>query len=223
MGLYNAGLSLFALLARISPLASGLTSFSRIWLRHARWRLHLRHFAFDGVIDGGANIGEFAAVVRESLPQAHLVCVEPHPECAAILRRKGFEVVEAALWNEPGTLNLAQPGSPTSSTVAATQPGRPNFAVKSIRLDEIPVGGSRLLVKLDLQGAEETALQALGPLLERTVTFLVEVSVGPGGNFERLHAFFAERGYALRGSVNELFEGGRQIEADLLWVKSDLP
>ncbi|MBK9090351.1 MAG: FkbM family methyltransferase [Holophagales bacterium] len=75
----------------------------------------LSRFAFDGIVDGGANVGEFAHLVRQTLPKADLVCVEPHPHCAAILRRNGFRVVEAALWREPGRLRLFQPLSATTS------------------------------------------------------------------------------------------------------------
>jgi FkbM family methyltransferase len=170
------------------------------------------------VIDGGANIGEFAQVVRDTLPAAHLICVEPHPACAAELRQRGFEVVEAALWKESGKLKLFQDGPTTSSTVVGSS-GTQVGEIDATRLCDLPIRGDRLLIKLDLQGAELPALEALGGLEPRCAAFLAEVSLPPAGNFEELNRFFASRGFVQFGSVNELFSGDRQIEADIIWVK----
>jgi hypothetical protein len=82
---------------------SFLQGLERLW--KLRW--HLASQNFDGVIDGGANVGEFAKIARTALPQADLLCVELHPECAAKLRQGGLRVVEAALWKEPFELRLS--------------------------------------------------------------------------------------------------------------------
>ncbi len=94
---YPLGCAAIRAAIRIPPLAHAFTSFSRIWSRHARIHAHLVAVGYDGVIDGGANIGEFAGLVRSALPHADLVCIEPHPFCARALRRQGYRVVEAAL------------------------------------------------------------------------------------------------------------------------------
>ena len=107
--LYKLGIVFLRLCGAIPFLASPLDAFCRVWQRHRKLRSHLRALNFDGVIDGGANIGEFADVVRAALPRADLICVEPHPASAAILRKNGYKVVEAALWKEPTRLRLRQP------------------------------------------------------------------------------------------------------------------
>src|SRR5436853_3218969 len=116
--LYRLGIATLQALSAIPFLARPLDAFCRIWQRHRKLREHLRTLNFDGVIDGGANVGEFAAIVRSTLPKADLICVEPHPASAAILRKDGYKVVEAAVWKEPTRLRLNQPtGSSTSCTV----------------------------------------------------------------------------------------------------------
>jgi len=219
MNSYSLGLTVFRWLFRIPVLSGIITPLARIWLRHFRWRAHLRAFAFDGVVDGGANIGEFARVVRDTLPRAHLLCVEPHPNCIACLRKQGFEVVEAALWNEQTTLDLFQNGPTTASTVVKAASGDKVARVKTVRLSDLPVRGDRLLIKLDLQGAEPAALQALGELETRCAGFLIEVSLPPATGYEELTRFFLSRDYVAFASVNELFSGDRQVESDILWIK----
>ena len=222
MNSYSLGLVVFRWLFRVSVLSEIITPLARIWLRHFRWRSHLRTFQFDGVVDGGANIGEFAQVVRDILPHAHLLCVEPHPVCASLLKKQGFEVIEAALWNEQTTLDLFQNGPTTASTVVKAAPGDKVARVKTVRLSDLSIRGDRLLIKLDLQGTESTALLALGDLEKRCAGFLVEVSLPPAGSYEELNRFFLSRDYVLFASVNELFSGNHQVEADILWIKRSI-
>jgi hypothetical protein len=47
-------------------------------------------------------------------------------------------------------------------------------------LEDLPVRGDHVLVKLDLQGAEPAALEGLGALWDRCSALLIEVSLGPG-------------------------------------------
>jgi FkbM family methyltransferase len=220
---YRIGISLLRL-ANNSFLTRPLEIFCRIWQRHAKLRTHLRAFDFDGVIDGGANVGEFAAIVRDALPAADLVCVEPHPGSAATLRKAGYNVVEAALWKEPGELQLQQPTErSTSCTVKGESTSNekvPMWEVPAVRLDSLNVTGDRLLVKLDLQGAEIEALKGMDALWERCAGVLLEVSIGPTGNCEALRQMLTERGFQEYSTTNELVVGGRVVEADKLWVRA---
>jgi FkbM family methyltransferase len=200
-----------------------LTDSSRIVHRYSTILQHLQVLQFDAVIDGGANIGEFACLVRTSLPGADLVCVEPQPECADILLGRGFRVVRAALWDSKTTLTLCQPGSSlTSCSVVAPKTTDRGWKVSTIRLDEIPVTGTNILVKLDLQGAEMTALQGMGGLWPRCTALLVEVSFGRGSSYEKISRLLLERQYCEYSTVNEFFENGTVREADKLWVKSEI-
>lgn len=219
---YRFGIAVLQFLHRISFFACPLDVFCRIWQRHSKIHTHLRTLNFDGIIDGGANVGEFAAIVRAALPNADLICVEPHPASAEILRKIGYKVVEAALWKEQTQLRLHQPTArSTSCTVRRVPNELASWEVNAVRLDGLDISGNRLLVKLDLQGAEGEALCGMDALWPRCAGVLLEVSIGPNGNYESLRAALARRGFAEYATTNELIVQGRVIEADKLWVRTD--
>ncbi len=225
LAFYRLGLTLLGATFRVGPLASILARASKVFLRHARVRHFLRTGGFDSIVDGGAAVGEFAFAARGTCPNVPLVCVEPHPPSAAILRRNGFRVVEAALWEAPGRLRLTQPTDATTScsVVLESAPGRPSWEVDTVRLDAIGVKGERILVKLDLQGAEAEALEGMGSLWPRCAAVLLEVSYGPSGSYEPLRSLLAARGFAEAATLNELEEDGLPIEADKVFVRQRGP
>jgi FkbM family methyltransferase len=218
--LYELSSKALLLLMRVPALRSQLTWFSKVWLRHARVLKHLAEARYDAIIDGGASIGEFAALARIACPNTPIVCVEPHPPSAATLRRRGFEVVEAALWRQTGVLDLVQPTEAvTSCTVASgAASSTPSWRVAATRLDELPVHGQNVFIKLDLQGAELDALQGMGSLWQRCGGMLLEVSYGEHGTYETLRALLAEHAFYEAATFNELEADASVIEADKLWL-----
>jgi FkbM family methyltransferase len=217
---YAFGTRLLLVPMRLLPLRQPLTWLAKVWLRHARIVGHLERTGYDGVIDGGAGVGEFAALVKLALPKADLVCVEPHPASAALLRKHGFTVVEAALWRELGEAILRQPeAAATSCTLLASDSDQmPSWRVGTVRLDGLGVKGHKVLVKLDLQGAEPAALEGMGHLWDRCAGLLLEVSYGEGGTYEPLRAHLAERGFVEAATLNELETSAGVVEADKLFV-----
>jgi len=221
--LYQIGILCLQWLGSFHILSRQLDHLCKVWQRHRKLFSQLQIQKFDGVIDGGANIGEFAQTVRGALPNAHIICVEPHPMCAKTLRKKRFNVVEAALWKEPTRLRLIQPSSAsTSSTVIANhyEPVQHAWDVEAVRLDSLPISGVRLLVKLDLQGAEFEALEGMGTLWERCAGILLEVSIGTDGTYERLREILSRHGFYEYSTTNELEVDGRVVEADKLWLRA---
>jgi hypothetical protein len=96
--------------------------------------------------------------------------------------------------------------------------GAPGVEVRSLRLDSLVVSGQRLLVKLDLQGAEPQALLGLGELLPRVAGFLLEVSLG-AGNYRMLSEKLGEWGFREYATLNELEDQGRVVEADKVFLR----
>ena len=209
------------LLLRLPGLPSAATRLSKIWLRHARLVRHLSRGPYDAIVDGGASVGEFAALARLACPRTPLLCVEPHPASAARLRRRGFTVVEAALWHEPGRVTLTQPtrAATSCSVVAGGTAGLFSWSVDAVRLDQLAIPGHRVLVKLDLQGAEPQALEGMGELWDRCAGLLLEVSYGERGTYEPLRARLAEKGFFEAGTFNELETEAGIVEADKLWLR----
>jgi len=219
--IYRLGAFGLRALSALEVAARPLDLFAKVWMRHRKLRLLLRAADFDGVIDGGANIGEFAQIVRAALPRADLLCVEPHPASARELKRQGFRVIEAALWKTPIRLRLTQPTS--ASTSCTVLPGSESsgrgWEVEAVRLDSLTISGRRLLIKLDLQGAEFQALEGMGGLWDRCAGMLLEVSIGSGGNYEKMRALLSARGFREYSTTNELEVAGRVTEADKLWLQ----
>jgi FkbM family methyltransferase len=220
---YNRGCQLVNFLLRCPWLPTLFSLLAKVWLRQAKTVGLLQRWRFDGVIDGGANIGEFASLVRWALPQASLLCVEPHPDCARVLRRKGFQVVEAALWHESGRLTLVQPdGATTSSTVTSSLVLDQQWSVPSVRLDSLTISGRRLLIKLDLQGAELSALRGLDLLWDRCAAILIETPILDRTRRLELEKILLQHGFLEHSTINELLTDGLVIEADKFWLRQDL-
>jgi FkbM family methyltransferase len=222
--IYQWGIRFVGFTQKIRFLATPLTAFCRIWLRHHKIRQFLIWGNFDTVIDGGANVGEFSSLVRANLPHAQLLCVEPHAACAAHLRRQGYNVIEAAIWHEKKRINLSQPGKATTSCTVmleSEQSSLNTWEVDGIRLEDLPITGKNIFIKLDLQGAEIHALKGMDTLWNRCKALMLEVSIKNDGNYESLRYLLSEKGFSEYSTTNELEEYGQIIEADKIWLHRD--
>jgi hypothetical protein len=95
--------------------------------------------------------------------------------------------------------------------------------VETVRLDQLPVSGWRVLVKLDLQGAEPQAIEGMGELWDRCAGLLLEVSMGEQGTYEPLRTRLAAQGFFEAATFNELEADGTVVEADKLWRRRRRP
>ena len=89
----------------------------------------------------------------------------------------------------------------------------------AVRLDSLPIAGSRVLIKLDLQGAELKALEGMGDLWDRCAGLLLEASIGVNGTLEPLRELLTRFGFYEYSTTNELEVNGRVVEADKLWLR----
>jgi FkbM family methyltransferase len=133
----------------------------------------------DGVIDGGANVGNMTRLYDEAVgPTGCVVAVEPDPRSAGTLRHAAHQwpsvrVVEAALTAglDDVVLLHADIDRKRNSLWAVnvlTPSGDLPVRVPATTLDAIAAGVPRLRgIKLDLQGGESDALDGATALLQR--------------------------------------------------------
>lgn len=121
----------------------------------------------DVVVDIGAHMGFYSLVAREANPDARIVAVEASPDNAEVLNRNlrgSGEVVSAAFSDRPGSVafylaeasdNGGLTGHPLSPTVRTVE-------VPAITGEDLAIApGSRVTIKIDVEGHEISALRGL--------------------------------------------------------------
>jgi FkbM family methyltransferase len=193
--------------------------------------LKRRGFSPSVVIDGGANVGEFARMARKIFgaePHTHLF--EPQPACQPALellaQEPGFTLHAVALGAIDGEVALTvTPGAVnTGSRVALEQGELERVAVPMRPMDEA-LGSlpPRTLLKLDLQGYEMEALKGATSTLRSTEVALVEASFF-AQDYEPpisvLVQFFDSAGFDLHdiASISPRARDNRARQADLVFV-----
>ncbi len=164
--------------------------------RYRDW-LAVREVIFDGeyrlvkdvlrdsvapiVVDGGANIGMFAIYVLAYFPSAKVTSYEPGTSTFALLDRNralnvalNWSVRRAALWRSAETLELSAAESSTSSKVGRGK-GTELVPGRDLRAVLADVGGHIDLMKVDIEGAEESFLCASPEALRDIEHLLVEI------------------------------------------------
>lgn len=142
---------------------------------------------FDGdseprVLDLGANIGSFALRVFARCPSASVVSVEPADDTFAILRQNhqtnkhlSWELVHAGVWSDDRPLSLMRRGISVGHRVVAQDAGD---TVSGIALQTLidKLGWEAIdLIKMDIEGGEESVIPSAESVLKKTQTLIVEV------------------------------------------------
>jgi FkbM family methyltransferase len=173
-----------------------------------------RGFVPRGIIDVGANRGDWTRMALSVFPEAHIIMVEPQAEMVSPLealcrQNPALSLMKAGVGSEPGQLlqtiwdDLAGSSFLPREDVALQAKGKQ-------RLTQITTIDSLLgergdfypdLIKVDIQGFELKALTGAASTFGRTEMFIVEVSL-----FEfmtglptarEVIAFMGTRGYEL--------------------------
>ncbi|HPA20679.1 MAG TPA: FkbM family methyltransferase [Verrucomicrobiae bacterium] len=145
------------------------------------WRhypLDIVDFEPDVVVDCGAHVGFFTCLAGVTFPSARIVSLEPNPDnydrLASHVSENGIaaELVPAAAALEEGWAYF----SGNSFRGALVENGvRDSIRVRTVDLNDL-VGrqrAGRLIVKMDVEGAEHQLLPRLMPILpERSAIFL---------------------------------------------------
>jgi FkbM family methyltransferase len=134
--------------------------------------IHLAGLLRDGdtFLDIGANIGVFAASIagfRAVFPDLKIYAFEPNPDTAARLRanveRLGAKIFDVALSDRNGTLEFVDGAV---SSVFSTAENASSYSISSERtacecrrLEDLPIEGHSLVMKIDVEGHEWEVLQ----------------------------------------------------------------
>jgi FkbM family methyltransferase len=198
---------------------------------------------FKMIIDGGANVGQFARAVTWAFPGATIHCFEPQPEIAERLRSNlrdnpQLSVHECALGNTDGTTQFHRNYLSQSSSILPLRLAHGLFGERLKHVSTIQVPIRRLdsalrditwqrpaLLKLDLQGFELEALRGAEEVLERIDFILVESAfqeVYQGEPlFNDIHTFLSGKGFNLIRPVSFVQEpNGDILHTDALFGRA---
>lgn len=192
--------------------------------------LHRQGFRFRTVVDGGANIGQFARAAAETWPEARVVSFEPLPDVAATLRRHvspRVRVEEAALGASAGTTTFYRTAYSLSSSVLRPEDDATPLTVTLTTLDlalaDEPLDAP-LLLKLDLQGYELEAMRGGPGVLARADAVLLEMPFRPSYDGEPLFrdvlAFMEDEGFRLLRPLDVWDDGHEIRQMDALFVRA---
>jgi FkbM family methyltransferase len=196
----------------------------------------------DGVIDVGANRGQFTLACRLALPSVPVVAFEPIAAEAALFRKvhghlPQVRLIESALGENKGAATLHLSKSADSSSLLpigkmqielfenTAEIGTITVPVQ--RLDDLSehwAGRTRQLLKLDVQGFELNVLRGAVETLKSCAYVYAEcseVALYDGQALRgQVEAFLKEQGFAVQGRYNEHVSDGQLIQADYLFKRS---
>jgi FkbM family methyltransferase len=239
---------------------SGLNSFTKDVLRGLGLELRrlkyvnseetvvpavLAHARPVAVLDVGANVGQYAALVRKLGFEGMIVSFEAIPEVHAQLiaasagDSKWVVAPCAALGREHRQVEFHIAGNSVSSSVlpmnAAHLDAAPNSAyvgtqvLQMHRLDDLAAGllpaAGPVVLKIDTQGYEREVLAGSTALLPRVAALQIEVSLVPlydgAPSFTEMVSFVERLGFAIFSFVPGLRnqKDGRLLQMDAFFIR----
>jgi FkbM family methyltransferase len=195
------------------------------------------------LIDVGANVGDFAALVLRVVPGLALYAFEPIHGCCELLHRRldetcDLEVFECALADRDGQeeFNVSE-HAPSSSLLKTADTHRQLYpfahehqrqVVQVRRLDDfedrIHIRG-RLLIKLDVQGAEARVIAGGNRIFSKAAAVITEVSFlelyQGQALFRDVHALLTDLGFVCFGQLQQIRRPADQLPvfADAIYIR----
>jgi FkbM family methyltransferase len=122
----------------------------------------------DAFIDAGANVGVISKILHRLValrPELEFHAIEADPLTAARLRATlngtTVRIHNLALAEVSGRLRFVRGAVShvsTRDTLAASCHVADNFEIDAVRLDSLPVSGRRIVIKIDVEGQEQSVL-----------------------------------------------------------------
>ena len=167
----------------------------------------------DVVLDVGANVGQFAKSMREADFAGEIVCFEPLPQAHECLVRnfrndkRTFVHDRTAIGGERGSIQINVSRNSVSSSILNLLPAHSDAAPESAYVDTIDTdidcldnvfdryvpGEKRAFLKIDTQGYEWNVLNGAEKSLKRIDGLLLEMSLLPLYEGQRLWRDILER------------------------------
>jgi FkbM family methyltransferase len=202
----------------------------------------LRSLAVDGIIDVGANRGQFALACRLALPGVPVVAFEPIPAEAATFRKvhealSKVTLIESALGETKGVATLHLSKSADSSSLLPIGKKQTELFADTAEIGTITVPVHRLdefaeswpdhrhqLLKLDVQGYELNVLRGATETLKSCAYVYAECSEVALYDGQALRSeveeYLKHKGFAVQGRYNEQLDKGQLIQADYLFSRT---
>jgi FkbM family methyltransferase len=196
-----------------------------------------RGLTIRSIVDGGASEGYWAVAVRTVWPDARLLLVEPRDDVQPQLQRNAAQlgnaqVAPVLLGPAEGEADFYIHGDWSSTSREFAQSDGTSKRTPVVPLDvlvERTNFGLPDLIKLDLQGAELSALEGATRCLAHATAVVCEVSFmqfAPGMPLiGDVMSFMAGRGfvaYDLIGLLHRPLDGAL-AQADVLFLRADNP
>lgn len=180
----------------LNRLGYDLKKYNLVSSHLARRMQLLKHHRVDVLFDVGANVGQYAAQMREIGYLGRMVSFEPLPEAYQALTTRAkhdatWEAVNLALGDVDTTATINVAGNSQSSSLLAMLPRHAAFAPDSAYVDEVEVTvrqldgiykdyyrlGEQVYLKLDVQGYEQNVLKGASLFLQHVVGVQMEMSL----------------------------------------------
>jgi FkbM family methyltransferase len=205
--------------------------------------LMMRHVGIDLVLDVGGSVGDYARELRADGFRGQIVSFEPLAASFELLsaaadRDPGWTAVHTALSDASGSAEIHVAGNASSSSLLPMDERHLIAAPKSryvateavplARLDDLEAGASdaqSVMLKLDVQGAEDKVLGGAPRTIERCQLVEVELSLVPlytgGPLFEDMLLLLGNLGFELAAVRTALADpaSGRALQLDGLFVR----
>lgn len=198
------------------------------------------------VFDIGANVGQFASQIHRVLPDAMLYSFEPLEDCYNELVKKmahlpRFRAFKFALGDRNGQAQIYRNDYTPSSSILSMEelhkrafPFTSHATVQEIEmkrlddiLDQLDIV-ENVLVKIDVQGAEDKVIMGGEQLLSRASILIVETSfqcLYQGQPlFDDIYDMLRQEGFLYAGSEHAIRNpnDGSILQCDSVFCKADL-